>query len=238
MDPITHESNGSNGKAAAKADKKARSSSIDKTALIEVICVNRSPLLMDPASRDFVENVLIRGERAAPVRDMPLVDMASKKIYRGPDGKIGIPVECLLGCLRSAGRKIKVGKGAISTAKTTELFSFLTIEESFLPLLDPETMRPLPEEGSWVEDTRRGMMHNAGKDTAVGIVRPKFERWAFKCTLNVDYSGMDGLTEDHVRKLVEIGGNRVGLCSYRPTCNGPFGRFKLAESGWTVATNG
>lgn len=215
----------SNG-STAEATKQPKRARISTEALIEVVCVQKSALLMDAMSDEDIESALIRGIRKPPDRDSPLEEMAKRKMYRGPNGEIILPASMYFACLRNAGRKVKVGKSNISTAKTTELPSILTIEEEYFILFDPETGKPLTEV-DMKTDLRRCMMDNAGKKTAVGNVRPRFDRWAFKATLSVDYSGMEGLMEAHIRKLVEIAGNRIGVGSWRPTCNGPMGRFRI-----------
>lgn len=203
---------------------------VSNEALIEVVCVGKSPLLMDAMPPEVVEKTLVRKQRDAIDTESPLDVMAAKKLYRDSDGTIGLPTECLFACLRGGGRKVKVGKGSISTAKTTELPSILTIEETFIKLVIPGGGDP---ETSWKEDLRRGIMQNGANRVAVGIVRPKFEKWGFTVNVTVDYTGMEGLTETHIQRLFEIAGNRIGLGSYRPSCNGPFGRFRV--EAFTVA---
>ena len=214
------------GNGAGVETKPKPRSKVSTEALIEVTFHNKSALLMDAMSDKTIEDVLIRGIRTPPDRESPLDEMAKRKMYRGPKGEIILPANMLFASLRNAGRKIKVGKVQISTAKTTELSAILTIEEEHFVLYDPDTGNPLTEDDMLV-DLRRCMMKGKGDATAVGNVRPRFNKWAFKVTLSVDYSGVEGLTEGHIRKLVEIAGNRIGVGSWRPTCNGPMGRFRV-----------
>jgi len=175
-----------------------------------------SPLLMDAMSAEDVERILIEKKRDPVQTDLTREQRCAKKFYRNPDTSVfGIPAENFLAALRAAGRKVKVGKEKVSTADTTNLFSFLTVEEPFLDLVCQE----------WMPDVRRGVMKDG---TTVGITRPRFSRWGFKATLDVDLDGMEGITEDTVKKLVRIAGNAIGLGAFRPTCNGPFGRFRVA----------
>lgn len=180
-----------------------------------------SPLLMDAMSIETVERVLIMKQRDPVQTDITREQRCAPKFYRDPSNpdSFGIPAENFLATLRDAGRKVKVGKSKISTAETTNLFSFLTVQESFLPLTHQE----------WIPDVRRGVMKDG---TTVGITRPRFSQWGFKATLEVDLEGMEGLTEQAVKSLVRIAGNSIGLCAFRPTCNGPFGRFRIAD--WQV----
>jgi hypothetical protein len=82
-----------------------------------------------------------------------------------------------------------------------------------------------------VTDIRRGIMKTSGKGIAVGIVRPFFKEWGLCFTLEVDLT-TEGVTEQTARKLVQVAGKRVGLCSFNPLHRGPFGRFKIAQ--WAV----
>ncbi|MEO5927589.1 MAG: hypothetical protein ABIO72_02705 [Patescibacteria group bacterium] len=221
----TETTNGS-PKKNSKKDEGAARARVSTEAILEFTCVNKSALLMDAMSDEDIENVLIRGQRKPADRDSPLEEMAKRKMYRGENNEIILPSSMLFACLRNAGRKVKVGKSNISTAKTTELPSILTIEEEYFILYDPESTKPLTEE-DMKTDLRRCMMDNAGKKVAVGNIRPRFNSWGFKATISVDYSAMDGLTESHIRKLFEIAGNRIGVGSWRPSCNGPMGRFRV-----------
>ena len=216
-----------NGAAKTKKESATRAR-ISTEAAFEITCVNKSALLMDAMSDEEIENALIRGVRKPADRDSPLEDMAKRKMYRGPNDEIVLPSQMLFACLRNAGRKVKVGKSNISTAKTTELPSILTIEQEYFVLIDPETKKSLTE-ADMKTDLRRCMMDAGGKKTAVGNIRPRFNSWGFTVNISVDYSAMDGLTEAHIRKLFEIAGNRIGVGSWRPACNGPMGRFRVED---------
>lgn len=126
-------------------------------------------------------------------------------------------------CLREALRKM--ARGA-----RLNLLDVLVIEESFIELLDPTTRQPLVDSNC---QARIGHVRLNGYRKPFGSIMAKFERWAFKCTLNVDYAGMEGLTEEHVRKLLNIGGKRVGIGSFRPSTSGPHGRFQV--TGWQTS---
>jgi hypothetical protein len=84
----------------------------------------------------------------------------------------------------------------------------------------------LDNESPWRVDVKRGV-GNTG--IANAIVRPCFEEWGFKVTIEVDYTSLDGLTTEHIQQLFERAGKRVGLLSYRPACKGPYGRFRVTS---------
>jgi len=190
-----------------------------KTEVTYLVTVTgKSPIMFDRMSEETIQG-LIDKERPPVRTDIDNKLRAEGKLYLSREGKIGIPVVNMLSCMREAGRKIKVGgKEQISTAATTQMYGILSIESDFLEFEgEPEA----------VIDVRRGVMHNAGKDTTVGIVRPMFRDWSFTFKMTVDYLAMEGLTFEHIQKLLQIAGNRIGLCSFRPACNGPFGRFRV-----------
>lgn len=219
-----------NGTGTGTARKKE--DRLGKQLLVEIVVEGKSPLLMDCMSDEDIEHTLIRKERKPPVTDKPLNEMCNAKIYRHPEtNQIVVPATVIIGALKNAGKKVKVGRGGITNGSGgTELFSFLTLEEEYYPLqgtVDSET-----KEVAWKVDLRKGNMGTGPKTTAVGIVRPKFEHWSLKVTMNVDLDGMEGITLETVRKLVEIAGLRVGIGSYRPQKGGPFGRFTVKE--WNV----
>jgi hypothetical protein len=201
-----------------------------KTLVIDLEVEGISPMLQDAMSEEEVERVLVLRQRRQPNIELTRKERCEPKVYVNPDPKAseeekyGVPAENFLAALRGAGRKVKVGKTQVSTAKATNLFSFLSLREVFLPFL--------PEFQTWVPDVRRGVMRNTSSATTVGITRPKFPKWSFKCTLEVDLDGMEGVGEDTVKALVQRAGTSQGLCAFRPSCNGPFGRFKIKS--WLV----
>lgn len=189
----------------------------DKKMVIVLEVEGVSPLLMDAMSEETIEEVLIQRKRPPINTDLTREERCQPKFYRDPTNPdvFGIPAENFMAALREAGRKVKVGKTNVSTAKTTTLYSFLSARENFLRLTCQV----------WVPDVRRGTMEDG---TTVGITRPKFQKWGFKVTLEIDLS-QDGITENTVKELVTKAGNFAGLGSFRPSKNGQFGRFKIVE---------
>lgn len=182
---------------------------------VQVTCEGLTPLLMNPLSDEDLENLRTR-TRKPKVTDRTAEEEASEKLYKDSDGNIGIPQVNLFSCLVAAGREvILAGRTKVSTATSTKLPSLLTIEEVFFPLI---------EGSDWIVDKRRGRNPNGGE--AVCLVRPKFEEWAFVCTLEIDEVA---LSEESAKELFRIAGTSVGLCDFRPACKGPFGRFKVGS---------
>lgn len=209
-----------------------------------IVCSQKSPLLMDCFEEREMVAALVHGQRNPADKESLLEARCPKKIYRDKSGHPALRADHLLACLRAAGRSIKIGKeGKISTASETKLFAFLELEleneDLTIPLIFPEGIdarseKPsagaesdanLDEKSPWRVDVRRGVGEATG--IANALVRPRFDKWSFTVRITVDYTALEGLTETHVRQLFERAGNRVGLLSYRPACNGPFGRFRV-----------
>jgi hypothetical protein len=181
---------------------------------VEVTCEGLKPLLMNPATEELLNQ--LRNKTPSPKRtDWSPEDEARTKLYRDVDGRVGIPALNLNSCLIEAGRMVKNGAKQLSTAKSTIIPSFLSINSLFLPFNgDPK----------WVADMRRGRNPNGGE--MVVLVRPRFDDWSFDFTLEVDD---DEINLNVVRSLVETAGKKVGLCDFRPACKGPFGRFAVTK---------
>lgn len=183
---------------------------------VKVLCVGVSPILMNPATEELLDQL----DGGAGARKPKVVDedskiKAEKKIIKDESGQIGIPTEYMFACLVEAGRLIKIdSRRSISTKDSTLLPSFLVIEDTFLPFHD--------QEAKWEVDRRRGMLHNAGKETAVCITRPKFKEWAFAVNISIDEKE---IATDKVKNLFGKAGSSVGLGDFRPAKRGPFGRF-------------
>lgn len=160
----------------------------------KVLCVGVSPLLMNPATDELLDQLDGgAGARKPKITDEDPKAKAEKKIIKSDTGQIGVPSEYMFACLVEAGRLIKIdSRRSISTKDSTLLPSFLVIEDTFLPFEN--------QEAKWEVDRRRGMLDNAGKKTAVCITRPKFKEWSFVLDLSVDEKE---IAVDKIKNLVE-----------------------------------
>lgn len=187
-------------------------------------CKGVSALLMNPMTDETLTS-LITGVRKPVVKDRPLNEVAAERIYRDDQKRMGFPTINLIGALKHAGRAVKNGKKAISTASSTTLFSFAEFPHEFT------VFDELDDKGeiAWKVDKRRGVMKNGAAQVAVGIIRPRFDVWTFTSVIILN----DKITgEGMLRKLFDEAGSNAGLCDFRPSKNGPFGRFAVSE--WKV----
>jgi hypothetical protein len=178
-------------------------------------------MLMNPMTEETLLG-LITGVRKAPQKDRLIEDVASERIYRDEEKRMGFPTINLIGALKHAGRSVKNGKKAISTAASTTMFSFLEFPDEFIPFDGLDDKGELP----WKADKRRGVMKNGASQVAVGIIRPRFDNWGFTVKARLDESIIDPKT---IEKLFTEAGSNAGLCDFRPSKNGPYGRFEVTE---------
>lgn len=192
-----------------------------KAKLISVLVRGISPMLMNPATEEVLAQLPGAGagyKKGKDVKDRTREEIAEARVIRDPDGKVGIPAEYLYACIVEAGRLVAYdGKKKISTMDTTLVFSFLSIKESFFPFENHDSKYKI--------DVRRGV--NKTTKGAQAIVRPRFNNWEFRVTLEVDESDSN-LTASKAREIFNKAGKMIGLADFRPTCRGPFGRFEVA----------
>lgn len=199
---------------------------------LKIRCVGIAPLLMDQMSQATLQS-LATGVRLQVAKDRPMDEVAKEKIYRDPNGRIALPAEMLFAALVGAGRNVKIGKKGISTATTTSLPDFMSIEESHLPLTNIPAGANGEEKNFWNADLRKGMGYQGKTPTAVAIIRPKFPHWEFEATVAYDESKVNA---DTVKALFTNAGSTQGLGSFRPNKKGMFGRFTVAAMKEVKAT--
>lgn len=187
---------------------------------IEVELTGTSPLLVNRMTDEQLLALHTKEKRKFKAPKDPREE-AAEKVYQTRGGKPYLPTENLMACFISAGQYIKLdGKRQMSTKQSTLLPGFLTIEDPYLPLSTGKTRAA----ASWEVDMRQGRNPNGGE--AVCIIRPRFDRWAVTASLLVD---TDSIAEQVIRELVDIAGNRIGLCDFRPQRRGIFGKFKVTK---------
>jgi hypothetical protein len=213
-------------KEEAVAKSKAEVIPIQDPGLVrvEVTCIGTTPLLMNRMTPETLENIRTKAKKpkSASTASTPRED-AAPKVYQDADGNPYVPTENLLACLIGAGSYVRLdGKRQVSSAKSTTLPAFLSLEDTTLPLVVPGT----DEVAAWEVDMRPGRNPNGGE--AVCLCRPRFDRWSFKVTCLIDTREV---SMQLVRGLFEIAGKRIGLGDFRPARKGMFGQFQIVN--WT-----
>lgn len=193
----------------------------DGSVRVRVLIRGISPILMNPATEEVLSQLPgsgVSGGAKNPNKERTREEIAESRVIRdNRTNAVGIPVEYMYSCLKEAGRFVVFEKSKkISTADSTLLFSFMSIEEQFLPFID--------QSEAYKIDVRRGV--NRTTKGAQCLVRPRFDRWEFSLTIEVD---TNDINMEKIRMVFDQAGKKVGLADFRPTCNGPFGRFMVAK---------
>ena len=188
---------------------------------LTIQCKGVSGMLMNPMT-DETLGELISGVRKPRLKDRLIEDAAAERMYRDEKGQMGFPAINLISALKYAGRSVKNGKKAVSTATSTTLFSFLEFPNEFIPFDGLDEKGEIP----WKTDKRRGVMKNGASSVAVGIVRPRFNNWGFTVKVNLNEKL---IREETVKELFAEAGTNAGLCDFRPSKGGPFGRFEVVD---------
>jgi hypothetical protein len=147
-------------------------------------------------------------------------EVAEKRLYLTEDKKQPyIPTNMLMSCFIQAGIYLKMdGKRQMSTAKSTLLPGFVSIEDMYIMIVQPGTKKaPV-----WEVDMRQGRNPNGGE--AVCIIRPRFDKWCLNFSMQIDNDQID---PSRIRELIDIAGSRCGLGDFRPQRKGIFGQFKV-----------
>lgn len=133
------------------------------------------------------------------------------KVYKDAKGQPYIPANMLWACLVAAGQHVRLdGKRQMSTAKSTLLPQFLTIEDTAMTLDTP----------GWEVDIQQGRNPNGGE--LVVLCRPRFDVWSFNVKVQIDTRE---IAEEKIRELFDLSGKRCGLGDFRPNRKGIYGQF-------------
>lgn len=189
-------------------------------AIIHATLKSLSPILMNPMTDELLDDLWAGSSRRKVKVERTPAEAAESKVIRNEKGDVGIPAEYLLAALVTAGRHVKYdARKNFSTSDASLVPAFVFLEDMFYPFKD--------QEQKWVVDKRRGVLDNGGKKVAVCIVRPRIDAWEFDVTAS--FADIDA---SKVRQLFEYAGKVAGLGDFRPSCQGPFGRFTISK--WEV----
>lgn len=175
----------------------------------------RTPLLINRLTEEELLRLHSKDKKkfTAPVEPR---EAARQRLYLNGD-KPFLPSTMVMSCFINGGLFLKLdGKRQMSSAKSTLLPGFISIEDAFMPIVHPDTGKAAP----WEVDMRQGRNPNGGE--AVCIIRPRFDRWRINFSMLIDNKQID---PSRIRELVDISGTRMGLGDFRPQRKGIFGQF-------------
>lgn len=120
-----------------------------------------------------------------------------------------LPSEHIIGALIAAGGMVKSKVGNRNKSMKNIVAGMFSIAEDKLRL--PKDFQI---------DKRSAVNRNI--KARIIVVRPKWKDWSAKFTLQIDN---DTLTNETIKEILTFAGQYIGIGSFRPICNGPFGRF-------------
>jgi hypothetical protein len=188
----------------------ASSRVVNRLLRVNVTIKGVTPMLLN---RPTQEQLLKIREKERSPKGAPNVtprEECDGKVYKDADGKLYLPAHMLYACLVKAGQFVRLdGKRQISTATSTVLPAFMTIDDKVMKLTTP----------GWEVDIAPGK-NKAGE--MIPLVRPRFDEWSFNVRVTIDTRE---IAEQKMRELFDIAGKRCGMGSNRPNCKGFYGQF-------------
>lgn len=178
------------------------------TPVIEITLVGTSPLITHAWSAKAIKMMEDKqGGKATAGRENkdPQKEMEGA-IYRTPDGKPGIPAISFKNAAVTACTSL--GKATITKVMARQAFHVIG--------------DILPIEGEY--HLRRDMVR-VGMGTADIRYRPCWNEWSVK--IQVQYNARV-ISAEQLVNLMNVAGFSVGVCEWRPECNGQCGRFRVA----------
>lgn len=141
-------------------------------------------------------------------------EQAEKSAYIDDNGYLYLPAQNIYASIIEAGKFHKTGKTKITTTKGSLICAGIFMNEIVCSLGTK----------NFEVDSRSVVIPSTGG--RIMRHRPRLDEWETKFTLDVDESLFD---EKVVRMLVDDAGNKCGICDFRPSRKGVFGRFKVVE---------
>ena len=209
------------GNGSPAREDRASASATPALLRVAVTCNGITPMLHNRILPDVLENIRIKTKKpkTAPPPRTPREE-ATPKVHTDFEGWPIIPTEMLFSCLVGAGRSVRLeGRKMVSTARETRLPAFMTIEDPYIRIINPENPSEKP---AWEVDMRAGRNPNGGE--LVCIVRPRFDIWSFTANIVIT---QDSINPYKIRELFDIAGRQQGLGDFRPEKKGYFGQFTV-----------
>ena len=105
----------------------------------------------------------------------------------------------------------KIGRSKITTQKSSLVPAALSIDEVTIPVQHKEP---------WSVDTRPVRIPATGG--RILKHRPCFNDWKLKFNMTLDETE---ISEKLLREIVDAAGRKIGLCDFRPSTKGMFGKY-------------
>lgn len=223
------------------------------TILYHVVLTSKSPLLMHNDNIEFTEavnkwrkdpqnkRISVAGDDRSPA--WTWVGYCYTNGLKGSEGRLVIPSDNIMTCLREAGAKMPTGKGK-QTFKSITQCGFQLTDVGFKLYNNGEEVatdwinelvgdnefehhKEAVEAHGFDLNIKRAKIGSGARATKHVRVRPQFTNWSAEGDIQVIDPEVTGLTHEVCQRLFEIAGSIIGLGDWRPSCAsaGVFGRF-------------
>lgn len=136
--------------------------------------------------------------------------------------KLTFPTTSVARLLREAGSSMKL-RGERKAVKWKVPAAVVPMEENMY-FRHPETKKFLHDPEDWEVDVRSAV--NAKTQGRIAVCRPRIDQWTLQVRLRINE---DVLSEDIIHKLLQDGGEQIGLGAFRPEKGGRFGLFRVTS---------
>lgn len=133
--------------------------------------------------------------------------------YRLDKDHCFIPSDQIRGAMINAGTMVKSKVGATTKSMKSIVAAMFFIEPEMIPIPNFDAI-----------DKRSAVNRNI--KGRVIVIRPKWNEWNAEFQLSIDN---DTIPSEMIEQILGYAGNNIGIGSFRPTCNGYYGRFKVEE---------
>jgi hypothetical protein len=179
---------------------------------VRVKIKGETPLLMCAFKEEMLNGNASKDKNATPREQAEIFS------YRTKNDELMIPGINIFAAIIEAGKHgFKKGKKSVTTLKSSLI-------PCGVALMEEECLLGTKK---YEVDSRSVVIPATGG--RVMRHRPRLDVWETVFTLEIDESEF---SEKEVRSYVDTAGTKCGLLSYRPSCKGWFGKFKVVE--WKV----
>lgn len=198
---------------------------MSKYTYIDAQIVGDRPFLMMAFDVYDLLNAKPTTKRDKMVAQVPR-DMAQKFLYKEEKtNRLYFPTTGVARLLREAGSSMKL-KGERKSLKYKVPAAVLMMDE-VMYFKDPKTQKDILDP-NWEVDVRSAV--NAKVGARVPVCRPRLDSWSLNFKLRINH---EVLSDDIIHKLLQDGGEQIGLGSFRPEKGGTFGLFRV--TAWQLA---
>src|SRR5262245_39677361 len=193
---------------------------------VEGTLVGKTPLLLSSPATMLMDS---DAEPTKSKKKLTREQEAELRAYRNEKGILVFPLMAIRKnlILGASGYKLpKKREGISSYLMHIRPATVDGMTQEFTPILSGKG-KPIKD---YIIDTRRAVNRNSKPPAGIVVHRPRLDEWQIVARFLYDPEAIP--VDDPVAVLMQMwsnGGNRVGIGSFRPQCQGYFGLFEVKE---------